>query len=202
MPISRDYGRAAGSCHSGGMRILAAIGLVIAAAPAADAAESFYAAYIAERDGAAPCYARTYDRKHLAAHPKQRVLQFFVTHSDSDQGAPPKAFDLSFGFKLKDSTDSFASLAVCEAKGDGAACFVEGDGGGFRLAPRPDGLLVTVVERLELEGMEGFSPNLAESDDREFRLYASPEGECVYDPHGGDTGSAIDSLTPSISRPQ
>lgn len=189
------------------MRILAAIALVIAAAPAANAAGSFYAAYIAERDGAAPCYARTYDRKHLAAHPKQKVVHFFVTRSDIDQGKPPKTFDLSFGFRLRDSTDSFSSLAACAAKGEGATCLVEGDGGGFRLTPRPDGLLVTVVDFLAVEGMESFSPDLAESDDREFRLYASPASECRYDGASGDSGddgsgAAIEPLTPSISRPQ
>lgn len=189
------------------MRILAAIALVIAAAPAAHAAESFYAAYIAERNGAAPCYARTYDLKHLAAHPKQKVVHFFVTRSDLDQGKPPKTFDLGFGFRLKDSTDAFAGLAACAAKGDGATCSVEGDGGNFRLTPRPDGLLVSVVDRLELEGMESFSPDLAKSDDREFRLYASPASACSYGSGGGDSGedgggAAIEPLTPSVSRPQ
>jgi hypothetical protein len=189
------------------MRILATIALVTAAAPAAHAADSFFAAYIAERGGAAPCYARTYDAKHLAAHPKQKVVHFFVTRSDVDQGKPPKTFDVSFGFRLKDSTDAFSSLAGCAAKGDGATCSVEGDGGHFRLTPRPDGFLVTVVDYLAIEGMESFSPDLAESDDRDLRLYASPASECGYhrarDDSGDDGGgAAIEPLTPSISRPQ
>lgn len=188
------------------MRIIAAIAAIAITAPAAGAADSFYATYIAGRDGAAPCYARTYDAKHLAAHPKQKVVHFFVTRSAADQGAPPKSFDLSFGFRLKGSTDSFASEAGCAAKGDGALCSAEGDGGQFRLTPRPDGLLVTVVERLELEGIESFSPDLMKSDDREFRLYASPPGECGYDRGGDDAGDGgdgpvLEPLTPSVSRP-
>jgi len=183
------------------MRITVAIAIIAAAAPAAVAADSFYATYIAERGGAAPCYARTYDGKHLAAHPKQKVVHFFLRQSDADQGAPPKSFDLSFGFRLRDSTDSFSSEAGCAAKGDGAVCSAEGDGGQFKLTPRPDGLLVSVVERLELEGMESFSPNLAESDDREFRLYPSPASECGDDDADDDGGGVIEPLTPSISRP-
>lgn len=187
------------------MRLIATIAAVILAAPAASAADSFYATYIAERGGVVPCYARTYDREHLAAHPKQKVVHFFATHSEAEHLKPPKSFDLSFGFRLKDSTDSFASEAGCAAKGDGAVCSVEGDGGQFRLTPRPDGLLVTVVERLQVEGMESFSPDLADSDDRDLRLYLSPASECGYD-QGGDAdedgdGPVLEPLTPSISRP-
>ncbi len=186
------------------MRILATIALVIAAAPATNAAETFFAIYIAERNGVRPCYARTYDAKHLAAHPQQKVEHFFVIRSDGDQGKPPKTFDLSFGFRLKESSDSFSSLAGCAAKGDGATCSVEGDGGHFRLTPRPDGLLVTVVDYLAIEGTESFSPNLAESDDRAFRLYPAAATECSYG-WGGDHpggGIVLEPLTPSISRPE
>jgi hypothetical protein len=133
------------------------------------------------------------------------VVHFFVAPSEAEELSPPRTFAVDFGFRLKGSADSFASLAACAAKGDGALCAAEGDGGQFRLTPRPDGLLVTVVGRLELEGMESFSPDLMKSDDREFRLYASPAGACGYD--RGDDGNdgsgapAIEPLTPSISRP-
>lgn len=186
------------------MRIIAAIASLTLAAPAASAADSFYAKFIAERDGVAPCYARTYDAKHLAAHPRQKVIHFFVTHSDAEGMTPPKTFDLSFGFRLKDSTDSFSSEAGCAAEGDGAICSAEGDGGHFRLTPRPDGLLVTVEGRLALEGAESFSPDLMESDDREFRLYLSPASECSYG-WGGEEDreeeGGVEPLAPSIQRP-
>ena len=69
--------------------MIATIVTLIVAAPAANAADSFYATYIAERNGAAPCYARSYDQKHLAEHPKQKVVHFFVTHGDVETMAPP-----------------------------------------------------------------------------------------------------------------
>ncbi len=189
------------------MRKIAAIAVLTIAAPvAAEAAGSFYATYIAERKGAAPCYARTYDAKHLAANPKQKVIHFFVTHSDVEDMTPPKTFEVGFGFRIRGSSDFFSSEAGCAAKRDGAICSAEGDGGEFRLTPREDGLLVTIVDRLELEGMESFSPNLADSDDRELRLYESAASECHYDTFGegeeeGEGGAAIDPLAPQLPRP-
>jgi hypothetical protein len=180
-------------------RAVAAIAVLAFAAPAANAADSFYSTYIAGRNGVAPCYARTYDQKHLAAHPKQKVVRFFLKHSDAEGMDPPKSFDLGFGFRLKDSTDFFSSEAGCAAKGDGAVCSVEGDGGHFRLDPRKDGLLVTVRERLAIEGAESFSPDLAESDDKELRLYLSPAEECSFDQDGDDADG--DPNAPGLSRP-
>ena len=178
---------------------------LLAAVPAAASAESFYGRYIFGPDGIPPCYARTYTADHLAAHPKQKVTQFFLVRSDMDDGGPPKSFDVGFGFRLKGSSDVFAAEAGCVARGDGATCSVEGDGGGFSLAPRPDGLLVSVENRLELEGMESFSPNLYDSDDRAFRLYVSPPEACLFDIFGGDGpdggGGRPEGLTPSIERP-
>jgi hypothetical protein len=182
------------------MRKLATAALLLAAASPVHAAETFYDRYVIGADGIPPCYARTYTAEHLAEHPRQKVTQFFLTASAVDDGRPPRSFDMGFGFRLKGSSDLFAAMAACVAKGDGATCVVEGDGGGFTLTPRPDGLLVTVEERLEVEGMESFSPNLHDSDDREFRLYASAPEECVSG-EDRDDGAGIESLTPSIERP-
>ncbi len=186
------------------MRKVLLTATLLAAVPAAASAETFYGRYIFGPDGIPPCYARTYTAEHLAAHPQQKVTQFFVVRSDMDDGGPP-GFDVAFGFRLKGSPDYFAAEAGCAPRGDGAACTVEGDGGGFRLTPRPDGLLVSVDGRLEVEGMESFSPNLHDSDDRAFRLYVSPPEACLFDIFGGDTpgegGSRPEGLTPSIPRP-
>ena len=170
---------------------------LLAVTPAAASAASFYERYIFGPDGIPPCHARTYTAEHLAAHPKQKVTRFFVVRSDMDDGGP-RRFEVGFGFRLTGSPDVFAATAGCVARGDGAACTVEGDGGGFTLAPRPDGLLVSVDERLEVEGVEGFSPDLHDSDDRAFRLYVSPPEACLFDTFGGD---GFEPLTPSIARP-
>jgi hypothetical protein len=183
------------------MRKLVVAAVLLVTASPVHAAGTFYDRYVIGADGIRPCYARTYTGAHLAEHPRQKVTQFFLTASRVDDGRPPRSFAMDFGFRLKGSSDLFAAMAACTARGDGATCAVEGDGGGFTLTPRPDGLLVTVETRLEVEGTESFSPNLHESDDREFRLYASPPEECVS---GGGTedGAGVESLTPSIERPK
>lgn len=186
------------------MRQIPLIASLLAALPATASAASFYDRTIIGPDGIPPCYARTYAADHLAAHPKQKVTQFFLTRSEVDIGSPPASFGVGFGFRLKGSRDVFAALAECFSDGEGASCSVEGDGGGFRLTPRPDGLLVSVDERLELEGISGFSPNLQDSDDREFRLYVSPPEACYVDVFGGEgdgEGGKSEGLKPSIERP-
>jgi hypothetical protein len=186
------------------MRKLVTAALLLAAASPVHAAGTFYDRYVIGADGIPPCYARTYTGEHLAEHPRQKVTEFFLTGSAVDDGRPPRSFTMDFGFRLKGSSDVFGAVAVCAARGDGATCLVEGDGGGFTLTPRPDGLLVTVEERLEVEGAESFSPDLHDSDDREFRLYASAPEVCVFNAFGGegaDQEAGVESLTPSIERP-
>lgn len=181
------------------MRITAAIATLVLIAPAAGAAESFYATFIAEKDGIAPCYARTYDQKHLAAHPKQRVTHFYLTLSPTNDGVPPRSFDIAFGFTFRDPEVWYAGEAGCAAKGDGAHCYGEGDVGEFSLLPRKDGLLVEIGRMETVET----GADLVTSDDREFRLYASPARECSYGwgDDEDDGGQPVEPLTPSISRP-
>lgn len=143
------------------------------------AAGSIYDTHFAERSGTWPCYARTYDATHLAAHPDQRVRQFFATANAAEGNDSNGAFYLAFGFVLRDSDERFSSEARCRPQGAGAACQAEGDGGSFTLAPRPDGLLLAVSDFLAVEGPETFSPDLAGSDDRAFRLYPSEAGACA-----------------------
>ncbi|MCB1500681.1 MAG: hypothetical protein KDK07_12985 [Bauldia sp.] len=178
------------------MRAIATLAFALAATPAF-AAGSLYDSHFAERGGAWPCYARTYDKAHLSAHPDQKVRQFFATANAAEGRDGDGAFYLAFGFVLRDSDERFSSEARCTPRGDGAACQTEGDGGSFTLAPRPDGVLLEVDDFLAVEGPETFSPDLAESDDRAFRLYPSEAGACAHD--WGDPGGS--SVGPSLNRP-
>ncbi|MBN9023347.1 MAG: hypothetical protein J0H08_14920 [Rhizobiales bacterium] len=186
------------------LRIVLAAALIGAVAAPAAAAGSFYDTYIKRPGGLSPCYARTYGADHLVDHPRQVVTRFYVTRSEYDEAGSARAFDVAFGFTLRTMGGAFVGYASCRAKGDGAACVVEADGGGFTLSPRPDGLLVSVDGRLEIEGSLGFSPNLHDSDDREFRLYADDQEACFLDdPGGADTGNSghvLEPLTPTIKR--
>ena len=189
-------------------RILLAASLLAGLAVPAAAGDSFYDGYIKMPGNASPCYARTYTEDHLASHPRQKVTRFYVTRSEYDEGGSARAFEVAFGFRLRTEPGPFVGYATCRTRGDGAACVVEADAGAFTLAPRPDGILVSVDKRLEVEGMTGFSPNLYDSDDREFRLYHDDQEACfMAEPEdeasgGGSSESQVfEPLTPSIERP-
>jgi len=160
------------------MRWIAALACLAWLPAAADAAtgNSFYDRYIA-----APCYARGYDAKHLAAHPAQRVTRFYLTDSGYDDPASPTAFIAAFGFMLTGSEDIFESDASCDGIKGGVQCYVDGDAGTFMLEADGDGLRLTVGSHLALEGNQSFSPDLAVGgDDRVFLLYRSPPEACSF----------------------
>ena len=182
---------------------LAALAILVAVPAAAEAAEPFYARYIAPRDGVAPCYARTYDDAHLADNPKQRVTRFFLTRSEADGFKPPKSFGVSFGFTVRGSTDTFAGEAACADKRGGVACSVEGDGGSFTLdGGARNGVKVTIDQRLVVEGLEGFSPNLAKGgDDRVLLLFPDPAEACGFPEIDLPPPVVVDPLAPQLTRP-
>jgi hypothetical protein len=184
------------------MRRIATIATLVLATPAASAADSFYATYIGERGGVAPCYARTYDQKHMAAHPKQRVKRFYVIHSSAEHLEPPATFEVILGYKLRGIDDYYVSEAGCGREGADIVCWAEGDAGSFKLAPNGEGLRITIDDRLHLEGRESFSPDLAKGgDDRVLLVHPSPPNECNFGGRGEDSPPEVDPLAPSISRP-
>ena len=130
---------------------------------------------------AAGCYERAYDAAHLAAHKGQIVRQLRVVISygaavTNKPGDPePIIADANAELWVGKRTDSFSTLGSCWRKGDGLLCNASlsaeerglcknkrdgvhscridyGESGQFRVTPAPDGILLTVVERLELSG--------------------------------------------------
>ena len=150
---------------------------VLAGAMAVFFAGSASAGVLEERFGAGPaCYARAYDAAHLSKNPKQRVREIVVTTLESDSGEDTSAWDLllDFGFTLTGG-EQYSAVAYC--KDD--SCGLEGDGGSFAVtAAADDGLRLTLGDFLELEGAEGFSGNLAESDDKVFLVYPVNASGC------------------------
>lgn len=159
--------------RAGGIAAAATV-LVVGAGPAS--AAPLLDTFFTPGNGVVPCYARTYDAAHLAAHPRQRVTAFFLRADgpaaspgagpgkdgqsvfrpgasgtkDAGNGGDPGnrdgGLDLAFGFTLKNNPDVYEGLATCAASGDGATCAVEGDGGGFRLERNRDGRLRIVID--------------------------------------------------------
>ena len=136
------------------------------------------------------CYARAYDKAHLSAHKKQIVDRAWLS-IEARKDTPPYPFLATLQFSTKGqgkaTFSSFgdckedragllcnASLSaeepdLCKAKNDGVRhCRIGYDkSGAFRIAARPEGVLVTVVERLEMPGPDAGA--------RASYLYLSPD---------------------------
>jgi len=159
----------------------AALVVPILAAPAASASETFYDTYIGERNGVAPCYARTYDEEHLEANPKQRVRRFYVIHTQAEDLRPPETFEVLLGYMLRGIDDYYSAEAGCALEGGVILCSVDGDAGSFKLSPNSAGLRVTIDDRLHLEGRTSFSPDLAKGGgDRVHLLHPGRPEECRF----------------------
>jgi len=158
----------------------------------------------------AGCYERIYDEAHLRAHRRQIVglvrLKIGPTSvSPSEGGEKPPIADALLQMWPGKRATSFDSLGVCWTEADGLVCNgsdsaaetkacktktygvrdcrIEGAHSGcFRIAPRPGGALVTVLETLELpQTGSDVGPFLylspSDPENRDFLLKSSP-GTC------------------------
>ncbi len=121
------------------------------------------------------CYARAYDKAHLAAHKGQIVKEAWLS-IETRKDTPPYPFLATLQFSVKGRGKStFSTFGACKEDGGGLLCNAslsaeetdlckaKNDGvrhcrigydksGSFRIATQPEGVLVTVVERLEMPG--------------------------------------------------
>lgn len=127
------------------------------------------------------CFARAYDSHHLASHPLQRLTRFSLRQSTLGNPVEPGSFAVSLSFTLKGDAEVFQSEAFCEDAPGTVHCVLEADGGRFTLRADGSGMLLN-IERIEVEGPESFSPNLAVGgDDRTVRLHPAPRERCPGD---------------------
>lgn len=122
------------------------------------------------------CYARHYDDHHLASHPRQKVTAIYL----SNTAFPDPGYDgvlLDFGFVMRDG-EHYSANAYCDERD---RCSLEGDGGTFQVTETGDGLRIDVAGSLGLEGRDGWSGDLAESDDRVFLIYRGPPRACAVE---------------------
>ena len=120
------------------------------------------------------CYERRYDAAHLASHPGQIVLRVRLDVEKTAVPAsysPPIVADANLEIWVRKNKHSFGSVGVCKAEDEGLicngavsaaetdVCKTKMDGvrhcridfanaGSFYIAKRPDGVLLTVGERL------------------------------------------------------
>jgi hypothetical protein len=150
-----------------------------ASATSGDLYDRYFSNILAGR----PCFARTYDDTDLQTHPAQRVrsIEIDLAKTNSD-GSPNSAdrFELGFALMLAAKDEWYGQAASCKAGDNAFDCFLEAEGGIFRLKPFADGGLrletgetgLTIegtADTVELSGTEG--------GDRVFDLLPS-KGEC------------------------
>jgi hypothetical protein len=142
-----------------------------------------------------PCFARSYDERHLKAHRGQRVRKIEIDLSKANSDGTPNSADhfaLGFAVMLTSGAEWFGQAASCKTNDADFECFLEGDGGVFRLTPRKDGGLrlesgddgISIEgsnTEIELSGHNG-------DDDRVFDLVPSKE-ECQAASAFFDNGS-------------
>ncbi|MGE3250347.1 MAG: hypothetical protein AB7J28_17190 [Hyphomonadaceae bacterium] len=150
------------------------------APPAAETAPGLLAQF-ASPEGEV-CYSRAYDDAHLAAHPNQTVQVFWIAPPDEAFRAinTPELTHVGFGYILRDVMDTFTGIGICREEGERAACDVEGDGGQFTIARNGAGLRVEIA-RMQVEGQETVSDDLAEGDNRVILLSPGQPGDCLPD---------------------
>ncbi len=158
----------------------AAMGAAVVAAVAAQA----------EPLPAVGCYARAYDKAHLSTH-KNQIVDKAQLSIETRKDTPPYPFLATLQFSAKGrGKATFSTFGACKEDGAGLLCNAslsaeetdlcktKNDGvrrcrigydksGSFRIATQPEGVLVTVVERLEMPGPD--------TGGRSSYLYLSPD---------------------------
>lgn len=171
--------------HEGHGRLWSAIVVALAASGAicgSAAAQSFFDRYMAPETAAAPCYVRSADSD---APPEQRsrLQTFIIEPKPNPRAKPPRTFSVGLEFTVAGVGEAYVGAADCETVGQLARCDVADRGGRFTLSPQGDGLRLTLGNRLELKGAEGFSPDLADGqDDLIFALRPGEPESCSVKP--------------------
>lgn len=158
---------------------ITAVALALAASAPdvpAETASIFFDQAFATAQGGTPCYGRTYDEAHLKSHTQQtvRAIEIDMAQSNASEIAnTPERFELGFAVMTRKSAEWYGGVAICKAAGDQAECFLEGDGGKFKLTSAADGAvrLETGGYGLAFEGTKDFIElSGKDGDDRVFLL--------------------------------
>jgi hypothetical protein len=148
-------------------RILVVVGAIVAAS-----------ATFAAEPPLAGCYERVYDAAHLAEHKGQSVMRARLAVDATKFGdhagkKNPFVADAMLLLWVRGKDKSFDSIGACTAQGQRLACegslsaaeastcrtkqdgirqcrIDPGEAGSFQVEPKPDGVLVSIPQRLEL----------------------------------------------------
>lgn len=157
--------------------------LLSATSALAASSDDLYDRYFSNVLAGRPCFARTYDKAHLATHTGLRVHSIEVSLAKKNfDGSPNSAdrFELEFALTVTSSSEWYGQAAICRTTEASFECFLKADGGLFQLTPQPNGglrlntgetgiSLEGIADTVELSGKTG--------EDRSFDLVPS-KTEC------------------------
>ena len=129
------------------------------------------------------CFSRSYDPAHLAAHPKQTVKRIAVLKTRESRPDPDECqYNLTFRIETRDGT-KFEQVANCSPDQYALGCQPDGQldvDRYFYLTRAGDNEMMLRDRHGLLEKV--FETRLG-SDDRMFKLTASPAEACAPKPH-------------------
>jgi predicted dehydrogenase len=126
------------------------------------------------------CYERVYDARYLKKNKKQKVIRMrFQIGVGQGEDGPPELAD-RIDATLRGKSIYRGSGVSCEADGKELECTIVGEGGAFRVTPRPkNSLRITNTNSLRF-GPEGSGDTVkADRQNREFRLFRVGTGPCL-----------------------
>jgi len=165
---------------------------ILIAGGAACAQDARLAEILPATPGVKACFARTYDAKHLRAHPKQRVtaVTFLMRSvgfdSNGEYVLDPKgkidhaSTQFAIRFVRRDMKQAQTTSGDCQ-QGETAGCYVECDGGGFKLEKSGEGLLLRLMDDgIRIDDCDEKDVRLKPgADDRAFRVDKVADAQCA-----------------------
>jgi hypothetical protein len=126
------------------------------------------------------CFARVYDKAHLAKHPDQLVT---AVKLHIKKWKDEKSFEFALKVKVRGRNETLHTGGSCHKGESGLSCSVECDGGGINVVPRADHAMM-YVERIRMARCDSDYVDSGEDlsggkDDRVFRLNRVGERECA-----------------------
>jgi len=124
------------------------------------------------------CFARSYDRAHLAQHPDQVVTAVMLRIYRPPSGNADKHWFLA-QFRLRGKDKPLRTSGICNETASGLRCLVECDGGGVDVVPRARDATVH-LDRISGPACEDSGRELTGGkDDRVFRLDRVNDAACA-----------------------
>ena len=124
------------------------------------------------------CFARAYDKAHLAAHPKQKVAAVSLQRLPVEGRIDPEQFDLAMTITLR-SGEAVRKSGRCSALAYGFSCIVDGsthEEDAFQVTRAPGERIAVRDEYRLLPRLTGLALG---ADDRTFLLDEAPAERCA-----------------------